>query len=517
MVLFACLVTFALAGSPNQVHRNVKDYGAKGDGNTDDTNAIILALTQGRGDNPNLPYGQTSYSSSTQHPALIYFPPGTYIVTQPLPVIYYTQMVGEPTNIPTIKYVSNNGDHRVLEVAGSWYHGANQDNFYRQIRNFVIDMTSCSSCTGVHWQVAQATSITNVYFKSGIGKNNQGMWMENGSGGFISDIVFEGGTYGMWVGNQQFTSRNITVRNTSRAGIYLNWDWVWTFQDLHISDSPVAIDLASGIGSLVVVDSEFVNTPIGVRTVFNAGSSNGEDSVLLDNVKYTNGNGGTIVQDNGNAVLKGNPGTTTVKSWAQGWIWSAGQTKIGTIDLAGNTPARPASLIQKDGTYFGMTRPLFIGQSQVDVSTIGIPGDGSDITAKLQQALNTYANKAVLFFPHGTYTISSTVVVPPGSRLVGEVWSVLMADGAAFKDAKNPKPMLQIGVAGQTGIAQLTDFMISTKGPQPGAKLIEWNLHDPAGAPGSNGLWDVHYRIGGAIGTDIRPNNCPRYAFQPSF
>lgn len=69
--------------------------------------------------------------------------------------------------------------------------------------------------------------------------------------------------------------------------------------------------------------------------------------------------------------------------------------------------------------------------------------------------------------------------------------------------------MLQIGTAGQTGLAQLVDFMISTKGPQPGAKLIEWNLHDPANAPGSNGIWDVHYRIGGAVGTNISPANCP--------
>lgn len=56
----------------------------------------------------------------------------------------------------------------------------------------------------------------------------------------------------------------------------------------------------------------------------------------------------------------------------------------------------------------------------------------------------------------------------------------------------------------------VVDFMISTRGPQPGAKLIEWNMHDPAGAPGSCGMWDVHYRIGGAIGTNMNPSNCPR-------
>ena len=59
-----------------------------------------------------------------------------------------------------------------------------------------------------------------------------------------------------------------------------------------------------------------------------------------------------------------------------------------------------------------------------------------------------------------------------------------MAYGAAFQNANSPVPMLKIGTAGQTGVAQLVDFMISTRGPQPGAKLIEWNMHDPANAPG---------------------------------
>jgi hypothetical protein len=47
--------------------------------------------------------------------------------------------------------------------------------------------------------------------------------MEDGSGGWMSDLVFEGGLYGLWIGNQQFTSRNLTIRDASEAAIYLNW------------------------------------------------------------------------------------------------------------------------------------------------------------------------------------------------------------------------------------------------------------------------------------------------------
>lgn len=41
-----------------------------------------------------------------------------------------------------------------------------QSNFYRQIRNFDIDMTlaTMEGINGIHWQVAQATSISNVAF-----------------------------------------------------------------------------------------------------------------------------------------------------------------------------------------------------------------------------------------------------------------------------------------------------------------------------------------------------------------
>jgi glucan 1,3-beta-glucosidase len=98
----------------------------------------------------------------------------------------------------------------------------------------------------VHWQVAQATSLTNLVFKMSTASNtaHQGVWMENGSGGFMSDLIFNGGKYGMWVGNQQFTSRNLTFNNAQTA-IYMNWNWAWTFKSITINNCKTGVDHTS--------------------------------------------------------------------------------------------------------------------------------------------------------------------------------------------------------------------------------------------------------------------------------
>jgi glucan 1,3-beta-glucosidase len=231
---------FADAGY--QFYRNVKDFGAVGDGVTDDTAAINRAAASfSANDMSTLRCGEDC-GSTTVLGAVVYFPPGTYLISSPIIQYYYTQFVGNPTTRPVIK-----GSHDFVGIAlfdsdvyipggnsAEWY--INQSNFYRQIRNFVFDMTGqnwtnydndqeyvpsgskitsiirsfsarkiafkdyCLTDIGiiVHWQVGQATSITNCDFEmsvsaDGISATAVGIYMENGSGGFVSDLKFFGG------------------------------------------------------------------------------------------------------------------------------------------------------------------------------------------------------------------------------------------------------------------------------------------------------------------------------------
>lgn len=93
----------------------------------------------------------------------------------------------------------------------------------------------------------------------------------------------------------------------------------------------------------------------------------------------------------------------------------------------------------------------------------------------------------LIFIDAGTYILTSTVVIPSGSKLVGEAWSQFAATGSYFNDASNPKVMLRVGNPGDVGDLEMQDLLFTTQGPTAGAILVEWNIK--ARLPGSAALW----------------------------
>lgn len=132
----------------------------------------------------------------------------------------------------------------------------------------------------------------------------------------------------------------------------------------------------------------------------------------------------------------------------------------------------------------------------------------TDDAQVLQAVINNNIGK-IIYFPFGAYILGSTVHIPSGTRIIGELWSLIMAGGNSyFRDAANPKPMIQVGNPGEVGTVEITDIMFSTKGSQPGAILVEWNIK--GSSAGRAGLWDSHFRVGGFAGSDLQYAQCPR-------
>ena len=55
------------------------------------------------------------------------------------------------------------------------------------------------------------------------------------------------------------TFRNITISGARKAGIFIYWNWVFSFVGLTISDCPIGITWPKGAASLILLDSEFKN------------------------------------------------------------------------------------------------------------------------------------------------------------------------------------------------------------------------------------------------------------------
>ena len=105
------------------------------------------------------------------------------------------------------------------------------------------------------------------------------------------------------------------------------------------------------------------------------------------------------------------------------------------------------------------------------------------------------AGKNLVFIDHGTYVVTSTLTIPVGSRIVGEVFSVIAGKGDNFKDPANPQVVVKVGNEGDVGTVEIQDIAFSTIGPAGGAIVVEWNVAEDA--PGSAGMWDCHIRLGG--------------------
>ncbi len=142
----------------------------------------------------------------------------------------------------------------------------------------------------------------------------------------------------------------------------------------------------------------------------------------------------------------------------------------------------------------------------------GAAGDGlADDTAALNSLFQKIASdpSTIAFLDGGHYRVTDTVYVPAGAHIVGEALAaVILAVGPKFSNISGPHPVVMVGMPGEVGRVEISDVIVSTQGPNPGAVLIQYNLGSgPESVP--SGLWDVHTRIGGFTGSLLQVANCP--------
>ena len=196
---------------------------------------------------------------------------------------------------------------------------------------------------------------------------------------------------------------------------------------------------------------------------------------MSENVEVTNSD--ATFRVNGTTRL-----TTSLvgRTYVQGHIYRSNNDNL----IASNGTFLPytdrGNLIDSSGRYFIESLPQcsdYPVSALSPVKDTGAKGDGqTDDTAALQAALFANAYCKVTYFPHGIYLVTDTLYVPPGSRIVGQVWSMISASGAKFADSNNPHVMLQVGKEGEVSVAEFTDMLFTVAEVLRGAILVEVNM-----------------------------------------
>ena len=451
--------------------RNVLSFGAKGDGVTDDTAAIIAALTTGR---------KPVYTTS--NPTAVYFPAGTYVVTRSLPIYFYTFISGSPCGASIIR-VPDGADFKGYVFDGDSGQGEwseDDDQFYRGISHLSIVVGAGNAgATGIHWAQSQAAHLRNVTIDMSAG-GKAGLFGENGSGGFIDGLTIIGGAVPFDFGNQQYAINNLVIVGTAQTTTCMNlfWGWTLTLTNLRLTNCPVGITYKGGqAGALVLVDATLTDVGVGIATDFNASQPWGAAATLyLERLT-------AVAVPLITTGLPGGAGTTTVASWAQGPTYRQGALATEGQSALPVVATAPVALPPRP------TLAELAPAAVVNVLSFGAKGDGvADDTAALRAAIAAQPAGGAVFLPQGRYLVSDTLTLRADSTLLGEALSELRPSAAAalWADAAAPAPLLLLPPG---GAPRVMDILFATAGAVPGCVLLDWQ----SGA--GTALWDVHARV----------------------
>ncbi|KAL5362086.1 hypothetical protein BJX96DRAFT_153363 [Aspergillus floccosus] len=90
----------------------------------------------------------------------------------------------------------------------------------------------------------------------------------------------------------------------------------------------------------------------------------------------------------------------------------------------------------------------------MDGKALVAAGNGkTDDTAVLNSILDRAANmSSIVFLPFGIYMVTDTLLVPVGSRIIGQAWSQVRASETKVQDELNPQVAVQVGHKGDIGV-----------------------------------------------------------------
>lgn len=397
-----------------------RDYGAVGDGVTDDTAAIQAALRD-----HNISADTTLGRFS---PRTIYFPPGTYLVTDSLETAdpqtgelkNAIRILGAGTEHTTIKLADDTGGFRTGEKAlirmGNEF-GKGNSAYGNYIEHITINTGSDNrGATAIDYQVANSGAINHVNIVSEDGAGRSGIYFgqEPIGSGLVKNVSVDGFDYGI-----RFRRIANSVNNIVLENIYL--------ENQNING------ILNDGKNIQILSLETMNTPVPIRNRFENAAL-----VLVDATLRGKGSGPAVLfEDRGffygrdiDTRRVDNIVTVGSEDYFDGdrdlVEWSTDPYYVGHEEI---------QFTENETEYHSLNLPIketpeYHSNDFSDwVSVADFSGSDSE---KFQAAIDSGAE--VIYVPYDAYTIDEEVVVRGNVKKIDFMFSLLEGgtDGGAF-------------------------------------------------------------------------------------
>ncbi|MBP0006374.1 MAG: hypothetical protein J7642_22090 [Cyanobacteria bacterium SBC] len=360
---------------------NVRDYGAKGDGVTDDTTAILAAMADNRA---------------------VYFPNGTYLVSDTLLWSDDRRLLiqGESQDNTVIKLTDSleafGSSANPKPVIDTFLGGSTGQSFQNSIYDITVDVGAGNpGAVGVAFQNNNQGGLRNVTIRSSdpnfAGHTGLALTTPWPGPSLVKNVNIEGFDVGIKTDHSEYSNvfENVSLSNQRQFGVF-NENNISTFRNLTSNNSVPAVFNLDPLAIVTVLDS-----------TLNGGSSANSAIEIEGGTLYARNvttSGYASALKNGNTVVPGD----TISEFVSKEIHSAFPSAQTSLNL----PVEE-------------TPEVFYGDvaNWVNVVDFGaVPNDGLDDTAAIQAALD--AGEATVYFPQGNYNISDTLVVGDGVRTI---------------------------------------------------------------------------------------------------
>ena len=377
---------------------NVKDYGALGDGQADDTKAIRAAI---------------KFALDRQMrfiaPKIVYFPKGTYVISGTLESITSKTssnngwrsgliMVGEDRQRTTLKLKNNSpnfGDKarpRPMIKTGSENHrddGKGNEAFRHSVMSLTLDVGIGNvGAVGISYLANNRGSVENVTIKGGAGGYCGIRMIRQWPGPcLLKNVRINGFDYGMEIGHFQYsiTMENIVLENQRQAGIY-NKNNVLAIRKLRSYNTVPAITGMTYKSSVVLIDSELRN-----GSNQHTGISS-EGNLLIRN---------TVIQGYGTAIAGASYGGNV----------RGGNNAIRIREYQSHEPVTQFASTKRSLNLPIEETPTFHTSDPsrwANIKRYGTTANEDDLSA-IQKAIDS--GKEIVYLPNGRYKVSRPIII----------------------------------------------------------------------------------------------------------